>query len=55
MSPARTYLAIDDPVLVAMVDEALAVRLMALAQESPREPETGVTVAPDSMYEDDES
>ena len=53
VSPSRTYLGLDDPVLVAAVDEALAMRLMALAAEDGPDPVTGVVVAPDSAYGDD--
>jgi hypothetical protein len=56
VSPARTYLNLDDPVLVAMVDEALALRLMGAAEGGAGpDPETGVSVAPESAYEDAES
>lgn len=53
MSPARTYLTIDDPVLVAMVDEALAMRLMGAAGEhGESEMPDGMSIAPESLYDD---
>jgi hypothetical protein len=52
-SPSLTYLGIEDPMVAFGVDEALAMRLLALRQADARpDPKTGVSVAPESAYED---
>jgi hypothetical protein len=43
---------IPDPVVALAVDEALAMRLLSLERQAGPDPETGVSVAPESAYED---
>jgi hypothetical protein len=44
---------LPDPVVALVVDEALALRLMGAGQdESGPDPVTGVSVAPESAYDD---
>lgn len=49
-SPSLSYLGLEDPAMAFMVDEALALRLVADATPGP-DPTTGVQVAPESAYE----
>lgn len=50
-SPARDYLLITDPMLVALVDEALAARLLTL-RESKNQPPPGLDYASNADYDD---
>lgn len=52
MSPAATYLALGDPVLIAAVDEALAVRVAASRGKGNKLP-PGLRYGTDADYSDD--
>ena len=52
VSPAQTYLGLSDPLLVAAIDEALAVRLVA--SQSSEKPPPGQRFASEDEYPPDE-
>lgn len=54
VSPAKTYLGLDDPVRVALVDEALAMRLLTLNAEPAAADGPPTQIGPEDVYPDDE-